>query len=301
MPVFSNINDFSKLCHISNYKIFWIIYKSYSFYRRYDILKKSGTTRTIYQPNPDVKAVQAWILRNILDKIHPSEHSTAFRKGYSILNNTKPHSYNRYFLSLDLEDFFPSISRKNVTFLFKNIGYNKEQAHILSRLCTCSNFLPQGGITSPSISNLVVNQMDRRISGYCSKRNIIYTRYADDMTFSSNNRNILNNSQKYLIKIIESEGYNVNSSKTRFSGPKIKTEITGLVKNSSEPKFGIGKKKKNRMRSIIFNLIINNKIIDKKYNSIDSIMGWLAYVKHIDNDSYSYINKYLCRLQDSIP
>lgn len=300
MPVFSNLHDFSELCHISSYKIFSIINNSYTFYRRYEIPKKSGNFRTIYQPRADVKAIQAWILRNILDKIQPSEHSTAFRKNYSVLDNAKPHSLNRYFLSLDIKDFFTSISIGQVANLFKTIGYNSEQAHILSRLCTCSNFLPQGGVTSPAISNLVVSKMDRRISGYCSKRNIIYTRYADDMTFSSNNRNILNSSKKYLIKIIENEKYEINTDKTRFSGPRIKTKVTGLIKNSSEPKFGIGKRNKNHMRSIIFNLLVNKRVINQKYSSIESVKGWLAFTKHVDIDSYNYLNKYFNRLLNDI-
>ena len=300
MPVFSSFNELSELCHISTDRLIAISHNSYSFYRRTSMLKKDGKLRIIHQPTKEVKAIQAWILRSLLDKIHPSHHATAFRKGLSIRENIEPHASNRFFLCLDIKDFFPTITRKEVSFLFQNIGYLQDQADILSRLCTCGNILPQGGVTSPSLSNLVVNRMDRRLSGYCSKKNIIYTRYADDMTFSSNNRNILNSAKKFIMKIVEDEGFVINEKKTHFTGPKMNTTITGVVKNSSEPCFGIGKRKKTHMRSVLFNLIINHRSIDEKYNSEKSFNGWLSYVKSIDERSYDYFIRYKERLKRTL-
>ena len=299
LPVFKSVENLSSLCHVPSNQINEVLLHSFKFYKRVPLSKKSGGKRIIYQPNTLVKALQAWILRHILDKINPSHHATAFRKNVSIKNNVEPHQYNRFFFCLDLQEFFPSIKIDRVYTLFLNVGYNEQQAQVLARLCVCGYFLPQGGITSPSISNLVVNRLDRRLSGYCSKKHIVYTRYADDMTFSSNNRSVLNNSTGIIKSIICDEGFEINPNKIRFVGPSIRCKITGLVKNSKEPKFGIGKKKKNWMRSVIFNLIVNKKAISAKYQNMESVLGWLSYVKHVDESSYDYLNTYMKRLQAS--
>ncbi|MEL3906567.1 MAG: retron St85 family RNA-directed DNA polymerase [Treponema sp.] len=296
LPVFSSLEELASLVHIDRDTLFNIVYYTYKFYRIIPIAKKNGGFRTIFIPNKTVKAIQSWILRMILDTVSPSSYATGFRKKYTIKNNVFPHRYNRYFLKVDIKDFFPSISKGRVTLLFKQIGYDTPQAVLLAKICTCRSILPQGGVTSPAISNLVVNMLDRRISSLCSKKNIIYTRYADDFTFSSNNRNILNSIQPIIIRIIENEGYTVNKTKIKFSGPKIHCRVTGLVKNSSEPSFGIGRKNVYKIRHIIFDAIINKQFKDKKYSTIESIKGVLAYYKFINKDTYSYLYRYILHL-----
>lgn len=300
LPVFRNLEELSTLIHIDTHSLRTITLNSYKFYKRRSIPKKNGKLRFLYEPNQKIKAIQYWILRHILSKVHPSSHATAYIKGKSIKNNISPHQNNRYFLNLDIKEFFPSIKFVNIEYLFETIGYNKHQSKILALLCTCNSTLPQGAITSPAISNLVISRLDRRISGYCSNKNIIYTRYADDLTFSSNNRNILNNSSEILKNIIYSEHFDINEEKTRFTGPSRKTIVTGLIKNASEAKFGIGKSKKNKMRSIIFNLIVNNKIIDQSYRSLDSILGWINYCKTVDLVSAEYMQRYYEKLKQGV-
>ncbi|MBU2494680.1 MAG: retron St85 family RNA-directed DNA polymerase [Bacteroidetes bacterium] len=297
LPVFDNIEEFASLCHISKIDISAIQYNAYPFYRRYPMLKKNGKIRIVYQPNPTVKAIQCWILRHILDKVNPSEYSTAFRKNKSTLDNVSPHKHNRFFFRTDIVDFFPTINRSRVFFLFKNIGYDTKQAILLARLCTCSNLLPQGAVTSPSISNLVVNKMDRRLAGYANKKNIVYTRYADDLTFSSNNRSVLNNSIRLIKRIIEEEEFIVNLEKTNFIGPSKSCKITGLIKNTSEPSFGIGKKKKNRMRCVMYYHIVKKITIDPNYSSDNSIIGWLSFLNSVDKASFKYMNNYWLSLK----
>ncbi len=189
-----------------------------------------------------------------------------------LLDNVSPHSGNRYFLCLDLEEFFPSISYGRVKDLLLVLGYSAEAATVLTRLCTCKYSLPQGGVTSPSLSNLIAATLDRRIGGYTSKRHIVYTRYADDITLFSNRTEVLHNALPTILNIIKSEKFKPNMKKLRFMGPRRKCLITGLVKNSSEPNFGIGKKKKRHMRAVIFNTYIK-LIEDKEYKNRESIDG----------------------------
>lgn len=296
LPQFESISELADLMHISDSKIISIVRNSRPFYRRFTIPKKNGDLRQIYQPNKDVKAIQTWILRNIFDLLNPSMYATAYRKKYSIIDNVRFHQKQKYFLCLDIEDFFPSISIANIKYFFISIGYSQNMADVLSRLCACDNKLPQGGITSPALSNFICYKLDRRIAGFSGKKRITFTRYADDITLSSNNRKVLNYSYAIFKKIIVNEGFQLNTNKTRFTGPGRSIKITGLVKNNSAPTFSIGKKRKNHMRYVFFNFIINSRVVDEKYPTLESAYGWLSFVKSIDLLSFEYITRYIDRL-----
>lgn len=284
LPVFSNVTELANLIHVHPKRLSVLSKSSARFYKKYTIPKRSGGDRQIRQPSKEMKGIQAWILRNILDKLASSEHATAFIRGKGLSYNVIPHSNNRYFACLDIEDFYPSINFHRVKSLFEIIGYFGSAQTVLADLCTCDIGLPQGGITSPSISNLIASRLDRRISGYTSRRNITYTRYADDMTFSSNNRAVLNKSIKTINAIIESEHFIPHPDKYRVMGPRIHCHVTSLVKSSSEPVFGIGKKKKRNMRRIMHHLVTGQSI-DDKYSTGRSIDGWLSFVKSVDAPS----------------
>lgn len=296
-PVFRSADELSSLMHVSVETLVEVAYNSYSFYRRFEIPKRDGSYRQVFCPNQTVKAIQAWILRNILVHLSPSIHATAFRSGISIREHVRPHKANRYFLTIDIADFFPSITQHRVFSLFLDVGYQYQEATLLSLLCTCGGMLPQGGVTSPAISNLVTYRLDRRLSGYVSKKNIVYTRYADDMTFSSNNRSALNHSLQTLAFIVNDEGFALNARKTRFMGPSRQVVVTGLVKDSDAPKFGIGRKRVNWMRCVMFNLAVNRKSIDERYGSPESIDGWLSYLRSVDSASWAYLRRYWKRIR----
>ena len=296
LPVFSDEEELASLMHIDSRRIKMLSKFSHRYYKKYKIPKSNGKFREIRQPRRDLKGIQAWILRNILDKLSPTPFATAYIRNENISGNVAPHSNNRYFVLLDLEDFFPSISIRRVAKVFLLIGYSKKAAAFLAMLCTCDGSLPQGAVTSPSLSNLIAAKLDRRIAGYTSIRNIIFTRYADDITLSSNNPATLCLSLPRILKIIKSEHFKPNMDKLRVLGPRKRCSITGLVKNNSESKFGIGKKKKRQMRAVMHHFVFN---LDKddKYTSEASIMGWLNYLKSVDKESFDQMNDYWKRLK----
>ena len=297
LPVFSNQTELASLMHVTPGLIGAINKSPHKFYRRYKIAKSDGNQREIRQPRKDVKTIQAWILRNILDKLSMSPYATAYIKGKSILDNVSPHCNNRYFVSLDLEDFFPSISVRRIAKIFNLIGYSRQSSSILSRLCTCKGNLPQGAVTSPALSNIVAAKLDRRIAGYTSKRNITFTRYSDDITLSSDNRYVLCKSVPMILKIIKSEHFKPNMRKLRILGPRRRCSITGLVKNSSEPKYGIGTAKKREMRAVMHHHLFGLGI-DTKYTTETSLIGWLNYLKDVDEDSFHQMSDYWNRLKE---
>ena len=291
LPVFSDEKELASLIHVDPGRIKTLSTYSHRYYKKYKIRKSNGKMREIKQPRKDLKGIQAWILRNILDKLNPTIFATAYIKDKNILSNVAPHCNNKYFMLLDLEEFFPSISISRAAKIFSLIGYSKKAKYTLSMLCTCDGSLPQGAVTSPSLSNLIAAKLDRRIAGYTSKRNIVYTRYADDITLSSNSPATLCKTLPTIFKIIRSEHFEPNMSKLRVLGPKKRCSITGLIKNNAEPKFGIGRKKKREMRAVMHHFLFGLSK-DDKYTSEESILGWLNYLKSVDKESFEKINSY---------
>ncbi|MEE9240273.1 MAG: hypothetical protein V3U53_03680, partial [bacterium] len=124
--------------------------------------------------------------------------------------------------------------------------------------------------------------------------------YADDMTFSTNNRVMLSKVLPLILCIIQSERFEPNQPKIRFLGPRTQCRITGLVKDSSEPRFGIGRKKKVRMRAIMHNLVFGKRV-DPDYPNKQSIQGWLNFLKGVDETSHHQMSQYWQRLQERFP
>ena len=185
LPVMETLEEFSRVSHLSEGLIYYYSNFSQKNYLVYSLPKKSGGKREIAQPSKKLKALQSWVLRNILDHLYVSTASKGFRKGQSLIDNVNPHLGANAVLSIDFEDFFPSITSNLVYTIFFAVGYNKTISSILTAICTFKNRLPQGGPCSPFLANLVCLKMDNRIQGYVGKKGIAFTRYADDLTFSA--------------------------------------------------------------------------------------------------------------------
>lgn len=136
LPPLSSLEDMSSSMRLSVSFIKYYLFETDCHYKVYTLPKKNGGNRVIAQPSRKLKAIQSWILRNILDRLSPSDNSKGFEKGDSILNNALPHSGASYILSIDLEDFFPSITANKVHSVFRSLGYNKEICKILTTFCT---------------------------------------------------------------------------------------------------------------------------------------------------------------------
>src|ERR1035437_3286827 len=229
LPVIQSLEDFSRQTHISKHTIFQLSKFSNKYYQSYGILKKNGKIRTINQPSKKLKGLQAWILVNILDKLKVSNSCKGFEKGSSTLNNAEPHKHANAVLIIDLKDFFPSIKRYMVFNIFKSIGYNNIVATIFTNLCIYNDELPQGSPCSPKLANLATWALDLRIQGYVGRRGITFTRYADDLTFSSLSPESVIKIIPTLKEIIEDENFKINSDKPRVSGPARAKKVTGLV------------------------------------------------------------------------
>ena len=155
----------------------------------------------------------------------------------SIITNAKPHRNKRFVLNLDLENFFDSFHFGRVRGFFeknKVLPLPHEVATVIAQLTCFEGSLPQGAPTSPIITNLICRIMDKRLIKIVQKYKLYYTRYADDLTFSTNDKLFLENKDEFLLELeseIISSGFKINNKKTRLQYKDSRQTVTGLVVN----------------------------------------------------------------------
>ena len=199
-------------------------------YRKFELRKRNGSKRTVYAPRTYLKVIQWWILDNILNRIDIDENVFGFVPKRNIVQNAKFHYGARHILNIDIKDFFPSITISQVNEVFFGLGYNEEVSSMLSQICCLDGRVPQGAPTSPALGNLVLRNLDKDLTHLSKLVGMKYSRYADDLTFSTNSwidAGIL----KKISALVKHSGFEINSSKTRFAGPQDCLEVTGVVIN----------------------------------------------------------------------
>jgi RNA-directed DNA polymerase len=274
-----------------------------SHYVRFQIAKKTGGVRAISAPLPRLKQAQQWILDNILEQIvlHPSAHG--FRRGRSIVTNAQPHVGALVVINLDLENFFPSISYRRVKGIFSTLGYSEAVATVFGLICTepdvtqiemdgrdyylaqTERHLPQGAPSSPALTNLLCRRLDRRLQGLAQSRGFTYTRYADDLTFSTTNpekMRDIGNILQGVGSIVAHEGLTVHPDKTRVLRRSQQQEVTGVVVNE---KLNVDRATLKKFRATLYQ-IEKDGLAGKKWGKGDdvlmSIEGFANYVAMVD-------------------
>jgi len=255
--------------------------KTDSLYRSFEMPKRNGGTRVIYAPDKYLKFIQRRIMEKILYEQELSSSCHGFRPNHSIVTNASPHIGHDYCLNLDLKDFFPSISAKRVNGLYQSFGYDRWEASFLTRLTTFGQnghaFLPQGAPTSPAISNLICRSLDKRLSVLAAKNAMCYTRYADDLTFSS--QKDLRSLIPLIVDIIKSEGFEPAKNKLRLTRKGNRQEVTGLVVNQ---KLSIPRYNRMKLRAIMHRLEKGEDIhISGNPLSLDALKGHLSFLKSV--------------------
>lgn len=211
-------------------------------YRHFSIPKKSGGKRNIAAPTKGLGNILYYV--NILLKAiyQPSDYAMGFVEGRSVVDNAMRHIGQNYVFNTDLENFFPSIEQPRVWKRLQLNPFNFKQpiANILAGLCcikeknddgTVKYILPQGAPTSPLITNAICDTLDRRLSGLARRFNLHYSRYADDITFSSMH-NVYKEDGVFrteLKRIIEDQNFKMNEAKTRLQKIGERQEVTGLT------------------------------------------------------------------------
>ena len=256
-----------------------------SSYNTFTIKKKSGEDRTLHAPVKGLKEFQKALNLIFQCVYEPHKAATGFVVGKSIVDNAKLHINQNYVYNLDLKDFFPSIDQARVWGRIKvapfNLGTSEERkkiANMIATLCctpmevernTDGNWhklimsvLPQGAPTSPTLTNAICEKLDIRLSGVAKRFGLNYSRYADDITFSSKH-NIFEVKKgvfekiyesnltfdKEVRNIIASQNFHVKESKVRLQKQGYRQEVTGIVVND---KINVNQKYIKQLRQWLF-------------------------------------------------
>lgn len=199
-------------------------------YQRVNIPKRSGGFRNLLVPDPILKNVQRNLLHHVLDGFTVSDSAAAYRKGASVAANAGKHQGRKIVMKMDIEDFFGSITFPMVLHhAFPTAYFPPAVGVMLASLCCCHDRLPQGAPTSPAISNLVMKPFDEYMEAWCGEREIVYSRYCDDMTFSG----VFDGSEVKgkVYGFLRSMGFEPNLRKTRILTRGTRQVVTGLVVN----------------------------------------------------------------------
>lgn len=249
-------------------------------YTTFTIPKRSGGSRTIEAPDEELKALQRAISRRLLARLHSHTCCVGFERGLSIVHNANAHRRRAVIVKMDIRDFFPSTTEKRVRTFFRDLGWSKEAAEVLTRITTHRGALPQGAPTSPRLANLVNFRMDARLNGLASKYNAVYTRYADDITFSlaSENAAALDAFSASTRRILGDFGYSVHRRKKRSVRRRTHQQqrVCGLVVNE---KVALPRDLRRRLRAIEHRLDTGRTDATLTREQLD---GWKALQKMIE-------------------
>ncbi len=202
-------------------------------YSSFSIAKKRGGERIISVPSPALRWVQRALLQTFSHLARPHRCALGFVRKQSVVIHAQLHSSKKLIFTIDIEDFFPSISWARIYGMLKASPFEASptMARIIANLTCYNNALPQGAPTSPLLANLVCRKLDSRLFSWAKEKGYNYSRYADDLAFSTNKTNFPQPHQDEIKKIIIGEGFKINSKKTRLIGQRQRQLVTGLVVN----------------------------------------------------------------------
>lgn len=210
-------------------------------YNIFKIPKKSGGHRTIVAPIENLKKIQRALLKYLEGVFIPNQNATGFISGKSIKDNALMHIGKNCIINLDLENFFPSITKDMLKDAIRNELSDSipsdEVINTICNLCTIPiddnmEVLAQGASTSPLLSNIVMKKFDEYVESFCKERGMVYSRYADDITlsFNSTNENI-QDILSHFRGLVESYGLKLNEDKIKVLKKGTRQEVTGIIAN----------------------------------------------------------------------
>ncbi|MFM6037510.1 MAG: reverse transcriptase domain-containing protein [Sphaerospermopsis kisseleviana] len=251
---FRKINSFQDFADLLEVDYFWFKQELFAVpleekYTSFTIPKRNGESREIYSPVSGIREIQAR-LNEVLRLVYEPERKQSvhgFTTSRNIVTNAKNHCNKKFVLNLDIKDFFPTITQQRIRGVMMSPPYNlpSQIATTISHICCYEGKLPQGAPTSPIISNIVCAKLDSELRLLAKQNKCFYTRYADDITFSTIVKNFPLSIAKItglkitdvslsdnLISIFKSNGFQINFNKVRIQGDNQRQEVTGLTVNN---------------------------------------------------------------------
>jgi len=270
-------------------------------YKVYQIKKRNGRgERTIAQPAKVVKRLQYWVIEHILKQCPIHNCATAYQEGSSIRKNASAHKDCSFILKMDFQNFFPSLTPNDFIAHLKLHGipndYTEEDINLLCRILFWKPrrgnglILSIGAPSSPAVSNTLLFSFDEKMSTFCDQNHICYTRYADDLTFSMNNRDLRTPLLDYLCNVLHELPFPrlyINREKTFFGSKSACRKVTGLVL-TNDGRVSLGREKKRLIRSMIDHYLKGHLNGDEA----KQLRGLLAFAKDVEPSFVERMNEH---------
>ena len=327
----ASLRDLAKLLDYRPKTVSYILYKKpvASRYTTFQIPKRNGGYRTIKAPVKTLKVLQ----RNLsdllqdcveeinIDKKRKDRAAHGFKRERSIITNARQHRHRRWVFNLDLEDFFPSINFGRVRgFFIKNRDFELHPAvaTVIAQIACHDHSLPQGSPCSPVISNLIAHLLDMHLVKLASDAGCTYSRYADDLTFSTNKKEfpvgiaVPSGSEgaashlwlpsAALRKVIEHTGFRINDKKTHMMYRTSRMGVTGLVVNE---KINVRGEYRHNVRAMVHRLVKTGafeilgatqkdgrEILEKRPGTLNELHGMLGFIDSIEFYNRTHTSDY---------
>lgn len=242
-------------------------------------LRKGRKVRWIEAPRANLKSIQRSLLDETLYTLRATDHAHGFVPGRSIVTNARLHVGRQWVVTLDIKDFFPSITSRQVRAAIDCLAGEPERLSGITRLLTRHGRLPQGAPTSPQLANLVAAELDHRLARTAGGRGWVYTRYADDLTFSGDS------SPHGLVDEVEAElnehGFRAARGKTHVMGRDQRQLVTGLVVND---RVRLPKPQRRRLRAML-----HQAEIIGDFAALDPVLqGHLAFARFVSREAHQW-------------
>ncbi len=278
-------------------------------YRRFAVRKRAGGFRIIHVPEHHLLKVQRWIAKHVLNRVPVHQRSHAFAPESSIVRCAARHCGAQWLIKLDVRGFFDSISELQVYRVFRSLNYQSLIAFELARLCTFApasspryqlgnwrnwkeykieayshrgqGYLPQGAPTSPMLSNLVMRELDEILMKIGTKYGLYYTRYSDDMTFSTRSTAFSRARAKELIKDVRdrimASGLRLNGGKTTIIPPGSRKVVLGLLVDGDAP--ALPREFRSLLRQHLYYLEKFKPVAHARARNFDTVSGMRRHIR----------------------
>lgn len=258
-------------------------------YKRYEIPKKKDPTalRTINHPARELKLLQRWLVQNVVSLLPIHRAAAAYKTNASIVKNAKLHRNNNFLLKIDFRDFFPSLTGSDVldvlrrnSLVLTKVASGAADFDLIRRLVCKDDKLTIGAPSSPALSNAIMFKFDAFWHERCRSLGVTFSRYADDVYFSTNNRDILAPLLQEIRDKLRREKHPtliINDEKTVFTSRKHRKIVTGLVV-TPDGHLSLGRQKIRHLRSMVFRRILGQLTPDE----VSHLHGMLAYAHSVE-------------------
>lgn len=274
-----------------------VVADTQAHYTRYPIAKKSGGQRWINAPSADLKVIQRRIKNRILYKTFPTKFAHGFVNKKSIVTNAQVHTGKQVIVGMDIKGFFDTITDEMVERALA-CALGQDQLICISaiaKLCTIPakgrndegeeidiRVTPQGAPTSPPLSNIVTRFFDYAMHGVARHFHAVYTRYADDLTFSGDDRR-LPRAIPIIMKVANDHGFWINTKKTRVHGRGGRQVVTGLTVNDT---VSVPRDKRMKFRAKLHHVLTGK--IPLEYVNIEELRGYAQFINMANANQGAY-------------